>query len=189
MDISGNPSLCVDHVPDQERIIENKPYICAMPTYIQELKDTVLDAFPNLISLSEEQVASSPAPGKWSPKQIIGHLIDSASVNQQRFVRAQLSRELVFEGYDQVAWVTVQNYQEANWQELLILWRGLNLHMAELMANTPDDIRTQARTVHNLHEIAFHTVPEDLPTSLDYFMGDYVLHLKHHLGQIEGLAG
>ena len=162
-------------------------YFCAMLAYISELKDAVLEAFQNLTMIPEEVVEKRPAEGKWSPKEIIGHLIDSASVNHQRFIRAEFSRELVFDRYAQDDWVRGQNYQAANWHELLILWRTFNLHLAHLMENMPDDARTQQRSVHNLHEIAFHTVPEDLPTSLDYFMGDYVLHLKHHLGQIEEL--
>ncbi len=156
-----------------------------MPAYIQDLKDTVLDAFQNLTLVEEDKVSAKPAPGKWSVKEIIGHLIDSASNNHQRFVRAQFTDDLIFDGYGQDGWVEAQNYQEANWHELLILWRGFNLQLAHLMTQVPDEIRTKARTQHNLHKIAFHTVPEDLPTSLDYFMGDYVLHLKHHLKQIE----
>ncbi len=158
-----------------------------MPAYIQELKDLVLDHFQNLTVVPEAQVEAKPAPGKWSVKEIIGHLIDSASNNHQRFVRAQFTNELVFEGYGQDDWVSAQNYQQTNWHELLILWRGFNLQLAHVMQNVPDDIRTRARTVHNLHQIAFHTLPEELPTSLDYFMGDYVLHLKHHLKQIDDI--
>lgn len=158
-----------------------------MPAYIQDLKDTILDAFQNLTLVAEEKVTVRPAEGKWSVKEIIGHLIDSASNNHQRFVRAQTTTGLTFEGYDQDQWVAAQNYQDANWHELLILWRGFNLQIAHLMEQTPDDVRKQARNIHNLHQIAFHTVPEDLPTSLDYFMGDYVTHLKHHLQQVDTL--
>lgn len=146
-----------------------------------------MDAFQNLILVSEEQAAIKPAPGKWSTKEIIGHLIDSASNNHQRFVNAQFTDDLVFEGYSQDGWVAAQNYQEANWEELLILWRGFNFHIVHLMEKMPDEIRTKARTKHNLHKMASNKVPEDLPTSLDYFMGDYVMHLKHHLRQIEDL--
>lgn len=158
-----------------------------MPAYIQELKDAVLDAFQNLTVVPEDQVEKRPAEGKWSVKEIIGHLIDSASNNHQRFVRAQFTDDLVFEGYGQDDWVGAQQYQTANWHELLILWRGFNLHLAHVMETMPDDIRTKARNEHNLHKVAFHTVPEDLPASLDYFMGDYVMHLKHHLRQIEDI--
>ncbi|GAB5524547.1 MAG: DinB family protein [Roseivirga sp.] len=156
-----------------------------MPAYIQDLKDSVLDAFQNLTLIDEEKVAAKPAPGKWSVKEIIGHLIDSASNNHQRFVRAQFTDELVFEGYSQDGWVEAQNYQDANWHELLILWRGYNLHLAHFMETMPDEERTKTRSKHNLHQIASDKVPEDLPTSLDFFMGDYVMHLKHHLKQIE----
>lgn len=146
-----------------------------------------MDAFQNLILVSEEQAATKPAPDKWSTKEIIGHLIDSASNNHQRFVQAQFTDDLIFDGYSQDGWVEAQNYQKANWEELLILWRGFNFHLVHLMEQMPDEARTKARTKHNLHKIASDTVPEDLPTSLDYFMGDYVMHLKHHLRQVEDL--
>ncbi len=170
------------------RIYRNA-YFCGMPTYISELKEAVLEAFQKLTMVSEEAAAQRPAEGKWSPKEIIGHLIDSASNNHQRFVRAQFTKELVFEGYGQDDWVSAQQYQTANWHELLILWRTFNLHLVHFMENMPDEIRTQQRTVHNLHQIASAKVPEDLPTSLDYFMGDYVQHLQHNLVQIEDLTG
>jgi hypothetical protein len=158
-----------------------------MPKYIQELKDTVIDHFQNLTLIAEEQASTRPAPDKWSVKEIIGHLIDSAANNHQRFVRAQFTDTLVFDGYGQDDWVAAQNYQEANWHELLILWRGYNLHIAHVMETMPDEVRTRQRTEHNLHKIASDKVPEDLPTSLDYFMGDYVSHLKHHMTQIENI--
>jgi len=139
---------------------------------------------PRLDSLSDEQATSRPAPGKWSPKEIIGHLIDSASNNHQRFVRAQFQEELVFPGYAQEAWVEMQGYQRADWSHLVALWAQFNVHLATVMEVTPTEILQKPRTTHNLHQIAWKTVPENEPTTLEYFMRDYIGHLENHLKQI-----
>jgi hypothetical protein len=115
---------------------------------------------------------------------VIGHLIDSASNNHQRFVRAQFQEDLVFSGYEQDAWVSVQRYRDAPWEELIALWRSYNLHIARVMEAVPKDERVRLRARHNLDELAWKTVPPNEPASLDYFMSDYVSHLRHHLAQI-----
>ena len=148
------------------------------------LKEITLAAFEELLLATDQQVSVRPAPDKWSPKEILGHLIDSATNNHGRFVRAQLQDEMIFDGYNQDGWVELQEYQMQNWQDLLITWRQLNLQIAYLIYITEEDIRTKTRTKHNLHQIAFNTIPEDRATTLCYFMEDYVLHLRHHLGQI-----
>ena len=159
-----------------------------VPEYVVELRSVVERATPALLALGDERSAHRPAPGKWSPREIIGHLIDSASHNHQRFVRAQMQDELVFAGYEQDAWVATQRYQEAPWRELVTLWRAYNVHMAHLMAVVPDDVRARRRRTHNLHELAWRPVPRHEPATLEYFMRDYVAHLRHHLRQIHGLA-
>jgi len=134
--------------------------------------------------MADADAAWPLADGKWSAKQVIGHLIDSASNNHQRFVRANFTDDLVFPGYDQERWVTLGRYADAPWLSLLTLWRELNLQIARVMEATPDDVKNALRTRHNLHQIAWRAVPEDEPVTLAYFMGDYVDHLEHHLGQI-----
>ena len=148
------------------------------------LADAVERATPRLLALSDAAASTPRAPGKWSPKEVIGHLIDSASNNHGRFVRSQLVDDLVFPGYQQERWVEMQRYNDAVWADLVALWRGFNLHIARVMANTPDDVAGAPRTNHNLDEIAFHTVPRGRPATLGYFMADYVDHLEHHLAQI-----
>ncbi|OEK06528.1 DinB family protein [Roseivirga misakiensis] len=148
------------------------------------LREITLAAFEQFLTVEDNDAEKKPAYDKWSAKQIMGHLIDSAINNQGRFVKAQQSDSLIGEGYDQEAWVEVQNYQSMNWHDILILWRQLNLHMSSLMEQTPDDVRSKERIQHNLHEIAFYTVQQNQPTTLDYFMQDYVVHVKHHLGQV-----
>ena len=148
------------------------------------LKEITLAAFEEFILLTDQQTEAKPTVDKWSPKEILGHLIDSATNNHGRFVRAQFSDDLVAEGYVQDGWVEVQEYQQQNWQDLLILWRQLNIHIANLMFVTTDELRFKDRLNHNLDQIAFYPVQKNEPTTLDYFMQDYVVHLKHHLGQI-----
>lgn len=148
------------------------------------LKEITLAAFEQLITTEEQDAEKRPGYGKWSAKEIMGHLIDSATNNQVRFVKAQNSDELIGQGYDQDAWVEAQNYQAVNWHDILILWRQMNLHISHLMEQTPDDVKDRERSHHNLHQIAFHTIPKDQSATLDYFMEDYVVHLKHHLGQV-----
>ena len=151
-----------------------------------ELRGVVESAAPRLLVMSEEAAARAPAPGKWSPKEVLGHLIDSASNNHQRFVRAQFSDGLVFPGYDQAVWVAAQDYRSARWRELVDLWRLFNLHLARVMENAPASAKQQLRSNHNLHEIAWKAVPPDEPATLEYFMRDYVGHLRHHLAQVLG---
>ena len=158
-----------------------------MSDYVDELRTTVERAAAELLAAPAEAAAVRPGPARWSAKEIVGHLIDSAAHNHQRFVRAQWQDDLVFAGYAQEAWVTAQRYQEAPWPELVALWREYNRHLARVMAAVPAAVRQREHRRHNLHEIAWRVVPAGEPATLDYFMADYVGHLQHHLRQIRAL--
>lgn len=157
-----------------------------MQNYVIELREAVEKALPLLLTLTDEESARPAAPDKWSPREIIGHLIDSASNNHQRFVRAQFQDDLIFPRYSQEDWVRVQRYSEAPWRELVTLWHAFNLQLARVMAAVPEEVRTRERKQHNFHQIGWQVVPETETTTLDYLMSDYVGHLKNHLRQILG---
>lgn len=154
------------------------------PDYVESLLASVERAAPALAALGDEQSRRQPAPGKWSPREVIGHLVDSASNNHQRFVRAQMQDNLLFQGYDQARWVSVQKYADAPWNELVDLWAVFNRHIARVMSAASPDVLARPRQRHNLHELAWVPPAEDQPATLEYFMRDYVLHLRHHLRQV-----
>ena len=76
------------------------PHVKPEPRYAARLRAIVTETEPLLRKIGEAESAVRPAPGKWSPREIIGHLVDSASINHQRFVRAAFQDDLVFPGYD-----------------------------------------------------------------------------------------
>ncbi|MEO6393384.1 MAG: DinB family protein [Pyrinomonadaceae bacterium] len=155
-----------------------------MKEFLEAYRLTIEEATLWLREMSDEESLVPRTAGKWSPREIIGHLIDSAANNHQRFVRAQFVDHLSFDGYDQEDWVRVENYANESWPLLIDLWRAYNLHLLHVMAATPPEQLTRMRTHHTLHRIAWQTVPENEPVTLEYFMRDYVGHLEHHLAQI-----
>lgn len=155
-----------------------------MSSFLNDFNATIEDAHKRLQKFADEQNSTPRADEKWSPKQIIGHLIDSAANNHSRFVRAQSTDDLVFPGYEQEFWVSFQGYQDRPWNELIDLWRLYNRHILNIMRVTPEETRNKLRHKHNLHVTASAAIREDEPVTLDYFMHDYVEHLKKHLSQI-----
>ncbi|HEX6314385.1 MAG TPA: GNAT family N-acetyltransferase [Gemmatimonadaceae bacterium] len=157
-----------------------------MVDYLSVFRSDIAVAEPLLRQISDGDAGVPLAPGKWSRKQVLGHLIDSASVNHERFVRARQLEDLVFPGYDQDVWVEAQRYADADWEDLIELWLRFNRHLVAVMDATPEAERCRHREHHNFDVIAFRAVSADLPSTLDYLMKDYVVHLEHHLTQILG---
>lgn len=155
-----------------------------MKDFVGEFVRTVEAEAARLRALGEEESGRRPAGGGWSAKETLGHLVDSAANNHQRFVRAQYKADLVFDGYAQEEWVGAQHYAEAPWARLVELWRLYNLHLAHVVARIPEGELKRTRHPHSLHRIAFRPVEEAKPATLEYLIRDYFEHLKHHLAQL-----
>jgi hypothetical protein len=126
-----------------------------------------------LLRVPEADCNKPVLAGGWSRKQVLGHLIDSASNNHQRFVRATLQMSLDFPGYDQDGCVRVQAVGEARWSLLVALWADYNRSLAHVIAHLPaSKLKTPCRI--GSHE----------PVTLKFLAEDYLRHLLHHLGQI-----
>lgn len=171
----------------RHKIIPMTVQVSSTDEFLRDFHATLMGATHRLQAISDEQSARQPATDKWTIKQILGHLIDSAANNHQRFVRAQFTDDFVFPGYQQENWVNAQKYNDAPWSDLIQLWHFYNLHLLHVIAAIPEGKFTQARIRHNLDEIAWHPVDKKDPTTLDYVVRDYLVHVKHHLDQIYAL--
>jgi len=138
-----------------------------------EVLHSVNSAEEILRRVSAEESRVPILPGGWSRRQLLGHLIDSASNNHQRFVRASLQDSLEFPGYDQNGWAQVQATEEADWALLVTLWANYNRYLAHVIAHLPPaKLEVPIR------------IGENEPVTLRYVAEDYLRHMVHHLGQI-----
>jgi len=140
-----------------------------------DLGRTVAQAKPLLAKLTNADTATRPAPKKWSRKEILGHVLDSASNNHQQFLRASLQGSLTYPDYDQDALVKLQNFREMDWGFLVDFWASYNRYLAHILACLP------AKAGGIICHIGDHK-----PATLGFIAQDYVAHLKHHLNQILG---
>ena len=143
---------------------------------LTSLRDLLQRVPSRLEKLSKDTVEGKPTPSTWSPKEELGHLLDSAANNHQRIVRAQLEDKLALPGYDQNRWVAVNAYQRRDWKELIEVWQALNRQLLAAAESVPE-----AAWSHTL------TVAGSEPLTLRFVFEDYVAHMLHHLQHL-GIA-
>jgi len=148
-----------------------------MQNVIEEFKRVISESYDRLVKFSDAESAEPLSDGKWSRKELIGHLIDSASNNHQRFVRAQMDESHSFPGYEQESWVSRQGYRNEAWEDLALLWKSYNQHLLHVLSRIPEDKLSLPCTVGGGE-----------PVTLGFIVEDYISHMKHHLSQILGSA-
>jgi len=146
-----------------------------MKNTASELRSIINDFVPRLSALSEDEFRSRPASEKWSKKEVIGHLIDSAHSNYRRFITGQYESQPPKIHYDQEFWVAQARYHEMDKGELITLWKLLNERICVVLENmAPENGTRQCDTGKT--EVQLH--------SIEWLASDYVKHLKHHLNQV-----
>jgi hypothetical protein len=155
-----NPSLhivatrCHDLSPPLTRLLQQElPLLRAMPETEAEIR-----------------------PGgdaTWSPKEELGHLIDSAANNHIRFTRALIEPEFRGPSYAQNDWVRVHRYQQTPWPTLVWFWFHYNSFIADLLKQIPEN---------KLSTACF--VGTGAGVSLQFLVEDYVLHMRHHIDHL-----
>ncbi|HEV3249808.1 MAG TPA: DinB family protein [Puia sp.] len=143
-----------------------------MKSTIETLHQIIADYSQALTLVSEKDFSSKPIPRKWSKKEILGHLVDSAQTNIRRFVVAQYEKDPVII-YKQDNWVSISNYQNYPLKNLIELWVLLNKHICMVLANT-DSESAQRKCVTG----------DQGGHSIEWLADDYNKHLLHHLHQI-----
>jgi len=139
-----------------------------------ELEATILPWRDRLLAIDAETAHHKPAADRWSIAEVIGHLIDSACNNHQRFVRAQESESLTFPAYDQNHWAVASGWNAGDWHSLVEFWYQYQSRLAIVIRNIPaKDLATPC------------TITPCEPCTLEFIVSDYVVHLRHHLAKIE----
>jgi DinB superfamily len=142
---------------------------------LAQLQRLINEIPPRLEKLSGD-AGCKPAPNQWSPKEELGHLLDSAANNHQRIVRVQFEDGLKMPGYQQEQWVAVHGYQQREWRELIALWRSLNQQLLAAASAVPENAWLNKGTVANSD-----------PMTLQFVFEDYIQHMLHHMKHI-GIA-
>jgi hypothetical protein len=132
----------------------------------------IINLTPKMLTeISEENMSTKPSPTKWSKKEIIGHLIDSATNNHQRFVRGQFEN-IPEISYDQNNWNEYSFYNQIESKQIISFWTIYNKQIIEIIKRIPKgNLEKQIKIGNNI-------------LTLEFLIIDYVEHLEHHLKQI-----
>ncbi|MCJ7539189.1 MAG: DinB family protein [Desulfobacterales bacterium] len=144
-----------------------------MKAIARQIRSLISKIEPQLSRMNHDEMGFKPDPHKWSKKEILGHLIDSAANNHQRFVRAVNKVAVQFPTYDQDEWVRIQRYNEMSWSFLVTLWSAYNNHLSHIIECIP-----------GYAESSPCNIGKEEPVTLEFVVRDYLRHLQHHLKDI-----
>ena len=139
---------------------------------IDGLEDLIIKVKTLINRLNTSELENKPAPDKWSRKEILGHMCDSAFNNMQRFIRVQYESK-PYIVYDQDFWVKSMNYQAKPVNEILNLWISLHQQLIHVLKNFP-------------HDKLLATVMTNEEVTAEFVITDYLDHQLHHFRQLQG---
>ncbi len=142
----------------------------------ERLEGVVRAAISWLVTLSDADASVPEREGKWSAKEVIGHLTDSAVNNLGRMVRMQSAEPQTLPGYEQEAWVARQHYREREWAGVLGLWFALNEHVAWTIRRVQKS------------RLAHEGVVAGGRITLGFVIEDYIAHMEHHMNALRRWA-
>ena len=145
-----------------------------MMTSIAATLETLINEYLSKLNfVTEDEFAYKPSPTKWSKKELMGHLIDSAQSNLRRFVVAQYEESPTI-NYNQDKWVTINNYQHWDAKDLIQLWYLVNRQIVFVFKNTSE-------------EMCQRICISSASYTIEWLGQDYIKHLKHHIHQVLNL--
>jgi hypothetical protein len=140
----------------------------------------ILEIPQRIQSLPENELSFKRAPEKWSKKEILGHLCDSAFNNHSRFVRVQFEEQpFKVVPYEQNEWVKLNNYQNMQISDICNLWAALNKQVIHVILSIPEE---KLGILCDLGKAAFRE--GEIEKTLLWLIEDYLVHMEYHLRQI-----
>jgi hypothetical protein len=156
----------------KKSLIKLNKHLNTVAKQINELLKTV----PQKIkSIPENKLSEKPSPDKWSKKEILGHLCDSAMNNIARVIRSQYDElPLPIVSYHQMEWVSLNGYQTMHIDEIINLWSALNRRLSHALSSIPDEKLNKMCVLASGEKISIGKLMEE----------DYIKHLEHHMSRI-----
>lgn len=142
--------------------------------YTDEIKKIVDEWEQKLLSLPEEVITERRNHQNRTIKQLLGHLVDSASNNHQRMIRLQYNENLIFPDYtqDNDRWIAIQDYQHADWENLVQLWKSFNLHIIHLIKSIDKSKLSNSWTDFEGNKVTLGNMIEGYPWHLNLHIND-----------------
>ena len=140
-----------------------------------ELKEITYISYEKYKNLDDTITSIKLSADKWSLKEIIGHLIDSAANNHQRFIRLQICSKLIFPDYqeDNNKWITLSQYNKMIYKNILLLWKHYNILLMNIIKNV------------GKKALSNYWIMDNKKFTLKELIIDYIRHIKEHLEQFE----
>ncbi|GLR16372.1 DinB family protein [Portibacter lacus] len=152
--------------------------------YAEKLMNIIISSVSLLESLGPEFLDGHNENQKWTYKEILGHLIDSAYHNHQRIVLTLTEKHMSYQSYDQDQWVALNQYKLRGGEEVIQTFISAQQHLAILIAGIPKDELLKEYSEHHFDKMAMNKLDPSIKGTLSFLVWDYIFHLEHHLAQI-----